>query len=146
MIQRTQSDTIPSSTSSGRGEMFRAVVLVRQATQLLKAKASRLPDCPPGTRLQKIAAGLGDFSNSLQRASAALDRGHHRKAPGGSTGEAQHPRDDGMNLSQLEAELSRRLRQTPIGSKQARQMYQSRERVRELLGSVAPESAAVGAQ
>jgi hypothetical protein len=145
VIEQTQIYTTEGCESSGRGEMFRAVALVRQATQLLKAKASRLPDCPPGTRLQKIATGLGDFSNSLERAAAVLDRGHHRKAPRGSTGEAQHLRDARMNLSQFEAELSRRLRQTPIGSNQARQMYQSRERVRELLGSVVPESTAVGA-
>ena len=50
-----------------------------------------------------------------------------------------------MNLSQLEAELSRKLHRIPIGNRQARQLYQSRERVRELLGPVATENNTAGA-
>src|ERR1700733_1827450 len=135
MIRQTQKYTTPRRQSSGRGEMFRAVLLVREATRLLKTKAILLPDSAPGTRLQKIATGLGDFSSSLERAAVAIERGHHRKLHRTSTGEVSG--DLEMNLSQLEAELSHKLHCIPIGSRQARQLYQSRERVRGLLAPVA---------
>ena len=125
--------------------MFRAVVLVRQATQLLKAKASRLPECPPGTRLQKIATDLGDFGNSLERAAIAIERGHHRKSPRASTSEAKFPHVARTNLSQLDSELTKGLRRMPIGSRKARQLYALRVRVRERLASPRLEQTAGGA-
>ena len=145
MIEQTQNYTTHRRESSARGEMFRAVVLVREATQLLKSKATNLPHCAPGTRLQKIATGLGDFSNSLERAAAALERGHHRKAAATLTAELNPPNDSGMSLPQLEAELTRKLRLIPIGSKQSRELYACREWVRELVASAPLEHTAAGA-
>ena len=72
MIRQTQKYTTSRCQSSGRGEMFRAVLLVREATRLLKTKATLLPDSAPGTRLQKIATGLGDFSSSLDEPRSRL--------------------------------------------------------------------------
>ena len=127
MIEQTQIYTTERCESSGRGEIFRAVVLCRQATQLLKSKARHLLDCPPGTRLQKIATGLGDFSNSLERAAIAVERGHHRKSPRASKG--------GLDLPGIEAMLTNSLRRVPIGSRKGRQLYALRSCVREVLAS-----------
>lgn len=127
MSEQTQKYTTQRCESSGRGEMLRAIVLVREASQLLKTKATRLPDCAPGTRLQKIATGLGEFSNSLERAAMAIERGHYRKSP-------RAPKCE-LDLFALEAMATNLLRSIPIGSREGRQLYALRTRVRGILAS-----------
>ena len=107
--------------------MLHAIILFREATEILKTKASRLPDCAPGVRLQRIAARLGEFSNSLERAAMAIERGHHRKSPTAVKGE--------LDLAGLEAMLTNSLRGVPIGSRKGRQLYALRSRVRGILAS-----------
>jgi hypothetical protein len=127
VIDQTQKYTTEGCESSGRGDMLRAIVLVREATQLLKSKATHLPDCGPGTRLQKIAIGLGEFSDSLERAAIAIERGHHRKSSRASKGE--------LDLPGLEALITKTLRHVPLGSRKGRQLFALRNRVRGILSS-----------
>lgn len=140
MIEQTQKYTTLPCESSGRREMFHAAVLINEAAQLLKNKASRLPDCAQSVRLQRIATRFGEFSNCIKRVSMAIERGHPRKSPrAAATGEVKRPSDGAMNLSQLEAELTLKLQRLPIGSGEARRLFGVRERVRQELAT-SPES------
>ena len=120
--------------------MFHAVLLVREASRLLKTKAAQLPDSAPGARLQRIGTGLGAFGSSLERVAVAIERGHHRKSSRTSTGETQRLIDAAMKLVEVEVKLTSRLRKTAIGSRKGRQLYALRELVREYLASSSPEN------
>jgi hypothetical protein len=107
--------------SSGRGEIFRAVLLVREAAGLLKTKATHLPDSAPSARLQRIATGFSDFGDSLERVAAAIERGHHRKLPRASEVELDH--------------LATSIRRAPIGSRTARDLRARRALLREQIAA-----------
>ena len=138
MTEQTQKYTTPLLESSRPGEISRAVVLVREASKLLKSKATRLPDSSPGTRLQKIATGLGDFSDSLERAGTAIESAQHRKSS------KQHFRGDLNFVSQLESRITDSLRRLPIGSQPARQLFALRANARAILQERAVASRAEG--
>jgi hypothetical protein len=109
--------------SSSRGEIFRAVGLVREAAQLLKTKATRLPHCAPSTRLQRIATGFSDFGDSLERVAFAIERRHHRKLPRASESEVE------LDL------LATSIRRAPIGSRTARDLRARRALLREQIAA-----------
>jgi hypothetical protein len=127
VIEQTQKYTTPRCESSRRGEISRAVVLVREASRLLKNKATHLPDSSPGTRLQKIATGLGDFSNSLERAANAIELG--RRHPTRDAKRLFSPVGDD-SLSKIERRIASSLRAIPIGSTQASQLRALQSRLR----------------
>jgi hypothetical protein len=121
MCERIKIYTTEEVESSGRGEIFRAVMLVRAAAELLKSKARCLPDSRPGTRLQKIATGFGDFGDSLERVATAIERGHHRKLP---------------RASEVELDLlTSSIRRAPIGSRTARDLRARRALLQEQIAS-----------
>ena len=126
MIQRTQIYTTTRWESSHRGEISRAADLVRQATHLLRGKATRLPHGSPGTRLQKIATHLSDFGDSLERAATVLESSRRGTSPN-SSGE------DLTGIVLLESKITGSLRRMPIGSRTARELYALRASARALL-------------
>jgi hypothetical protein len=121
MCERIKIYTTKEVVSSSRGEIFRAVGLVREASRLLKSKATDLPHSAPGTRLQRIATGFSDFGDSLERVAAAIERGHHRKLPRASEVELDH--------------LATSIRRAPIGSRTARDLRARRALLREQIAA-----------
>jgi hypothetical protein len=124
VIDETKEYIAEGCESRGRG-MLRAVLLVDEASRLLKSKAKQLPEGAPSVRLQKIAIRLGNFTECLERAAIAVEHSHHRKSP----------RACELDLPGIEALLTSRLRTVAIGSSKGRQLYALRARVREILSS-----------
>jgi len=136
----------PNLRSSPEARIVRAALLVREAADSLKDNAAQLPDSAPSVRLQRIATSLGEIVNSLELNAPAVKPGHERTSSGSSAGIdltllerslGQMPNNSkrqlatAINLQVLETVITNWLRQLPIGSRIARQLYALRARVRE---------------
>jgi hypothetical protein len=120
-VNKLRFTPVRKSSQVAAAKIFRAVLLVREAAEILKTKATHLPDSAPSTRLQRIATGFSDFGDSLERVAFAIERGR-RKPPGAQKGQ--------LDLSRLEAMLTNALRSVPIGSRRSRELHALRALLR----------------